>query len=304
MLDLRPESRKLPQQTFFRPTENWWRLLASTLWLRHRRYVDVGAGMGALTDAMVASGYACRGVDINTRDGQSERVELGHAQDLYLCWDDCAIVARPSHGLGLDIILKSLVGNSEVLYLGLPENVESDLFWAYHYEILATDVGEEGEVAVRVICTHDKNQTWRKIVTAHGQAEWWRDGGNKWLNCAGGGFPKGDEKILETRLLSDYYQLYSTPEEACDNEPVDLRNGWIDPEGTWYPARSERHATVLQELFGITEGRAEEIGFVRCYGYRETFYTVRDKITFHQRARLKRLGFDLRHDFEEERSTL
>lgn len=44
---------RLPPQRFFEPNKRFWEFIESTLWLRHRRLWDVGAGMGQLTDGLL-----------------------------------------------------------------------------------------------------------------------------------------------------------------------------------------------------------------------------------------------------------
>lgn len=295
----------LPPHTFFNPTEAWWEFLKPTMWLHHKRFVDVGAGMGHLTDAMVENGYECRGVDILERAGQSDRVSMGDGADLWLNWDDVAIVARPSHGVGLELILQNLVGESEVLYIDLGKNLEHDLD-GYHTEVMAEGVGEDDEKVIRILAQEGYAERWCKIVMHGGREEWWIDDGDRWCNSAGGGFPKDRQEVLDTRLLSSVYQFYETPEAICDFEDEKLRDGWIAPDGEWYPGHYMDHARIMNGVFGITEARAEERGFVRCYSRvhlnYQTWYTCRDKPNRAQRATLRRLDFNLREDFEEERS--
>ncbi len=299
---------ELPAQTFFQPTEAWWKLLEDTPWLRFRRYQDIGAGMGDLTDAMEEHGYDCNGYDLCSRTGQSERVVLEDGVEQYFNWDDCVILARPNHGHGLELLLEHHVGTCEVLYVGLVKNVERDL-GGYVHEAMTEGwaVGEEGEVAIRVICKEGEGEQWCQITNHYGNLEWWMDDGNRWTNSAGGGFPQKGEKVHQRIEIADPYQMYGTFEELCDQKEGQ-DNGWIDPAGGWYPAQSSRHAIVLQGLLGITERRAEELGFVRCYGSKSTlrtFYTrTTGKPTIPQLKRLRALGFDLKGDFEKVRETL
>lgn len=291
---------ELPAQTFFKPNANWWVMMAAHPWLRYRELVDVGAGMGHLTDALVDRGYTCRGIDHNTREGQSALVENVNAEDLYLTWDECAIIARPCHGIGLDLILKQLVGTCEVLYVGLDRNVEDDLD-GYVYTLLAEDVGEDGENCWRVLTNEDEAETWCLIMSHGGKKELWRDGGRRWESGGGGGFPKGDEEIFETHRVADDFQLYRTREEVINDDPT-LRNGWIEPDGAWYPGHSQSHSYIMGAVFGISEGRAEAAGFVRCYGLSYQFYTCNTRPTAAQVKWLKRLKFRIREHFEEVRS--
>jgi len=294
---------ELPANTFFKPIENWWKLMEETLWLRHRRHIDVGAGMGKLTGAMVRRGYTCRAIDSNTRPGQLDLVELEDANAIWLDWDDCAIIARPSHGLGLDMILSNLVGNSEVLYVGLPKNIEGDLH-GHHHEIIAKDVGEKGEMVARVLCSENKYEKWCLLDKEYGK-EWWIDGGDRWVNSGGGGHPKGGEKIIEEKVLASEHQSYKSVEEVCDQRYEG--DGWVAPDGEHYPGSYDTHADILQYAFGITEGRAEELGFIRCRKSKSEWknrYCGDLPPTKQQLSTLERLGFDVVDDMEELRSSL
>ena len=295
---------ELPAQVFFKPAKAWWNFLLDTPWLKYRAFIDVGAGMGHLTNEMIKRGFDCIGIDCNIRNGQSENVHCVDIQDLDepLSWDNCAIIARPCHGTGLDRMLVSTVGYMEVLYVGKTDKVKLDLE-NHSYELLAEDIGEDKENVYRVwayandpdiieVCLLEK-------PNGNSHNQWWENDRKRkrWVNAAGGGFPQdmGANKVLETKFISDFWQLHTEPERWHVKDGVD---GWIEPDGTFHSGHYMEHAPMLHSCFGIIEARAEKLGFIRT---RKTddgklFYTCKKNPTDAQGRRLRALGFDTSFD--------
>lgn len=301
----------LPSHVFFNPNDAWWEFVALDPWMRWKRYWDCGAGMGALTVGMNAVARECVGLDMNTRFGQSPMIETADVNDRHFTPDDCLLIARPSHGSWIDTLLRHNVGTAEVLYIGLEKNLEQDLHGFYH-EIIARDVGEDGENVHRVLGQVDYLERWCLLKTSWSEEPYWMmDDGDRWVNSQGGGFVKHDgqrAEVIEERKLSSFYQLKRTNEEVCSKDP-DIRGGWITPEGEWLPGLCSEHATILVQVFRITEARAEELGFVRCYGegmLDEPYYFLKEgcNLTGLQIVTLRKLGFDLRRDLQTTRDVI
>ena len=255
---------KLPGQTFFKPNNNWWKLLADTPWLHHRKFVDIGAGQGLLTLAMLERGYETEAIDLNHRAGQHGIVQIGDAADQYYTEDHCLVVARPCHGHFYDQLWRRHAGRPDVLYVGLGKNMEMDLHGTTSV-LLASNVGEDGEDVYQVLCIEAEEEQ----GLAHGG------------------------QIREP--IKDY--LSRRGHETC---------GWILPDGTFYPVQSTNHAVFLAACLGITEARAEELHFVRCYGAEDhQLYSMRlgGSPSKAQKKRLVELGYHVRHDLEEVRTS-
>ena len=295
----------LPEQKFFEPTPAFWDLMDSHAWLRWKRFWDVGAGMGHLTDEMVATGRECVGLDACVRPNQSNLVKLEDVTARYFTPDDCLLVARPCHGDWLRTLFARNAGTAEILYIGLERNFDDDLN-GFYTDPLADDVGKDGESVLRITGEVGKAERWCLLdCDFWNSPNWMIDKGSRWENSMGGGFSKDDTEVtvLEEKHLMNYFQEYGPKEQYCSDQE-DLDNGWIAPNGEWFPGHSSQHAAILTHVLGITEARAEELGFVRCYGSPHAFWSRRGagRPTDKQIDRLKELKFDLKRDFEVERS--
>lgn len=295
---------QLPDQTFFSPTPGFWTWLEQQEWLRWQKFWDIGAGMGHFTEAMVKSGRECIGVDLHTRPSQSALVRIEDATQLNYDQDDCLIIARPCHGGFVENVLRHAAGQAEVLYIGLERNIDIDLD-GWHHELLIEDAGEDGEAVYRVLGRWSNMEEWCLLETDFWEKPQWmisEDGW--WRNKMGGGFPKdrSGARVLERHLYGSPYQIRGSIEDICP-EGGDHRNGWIAPTGKWYSGEYAMHANILTHVLGITEARAEAVGFVRCYGAHlggASFWTShRGRITPQQRTKLRQLGLDTRDDFQE-----
>ncbi len=291
---------QLPDQTFFSPTPKFWTWLEQQEWLRWQKFWDIGAGMGHLTEAMVKSGRECVGVDKYARPSQSPLVRIEDATQLNYGPDDCLIIARPCHGEFVGGVLCHAAGQAEVLYIGLERNIDLDLD-GWHHELLIEDAGEEGEAVYRVLGRVSDMKEWCLLETDFWNApQWMTSIDGSWRNKMGGRFPKNPGmQILERRLYSSPYQIRCSIGDICPQND-DLENGWITPTGQWYGGEDMQHADILTYVLGITEARAEAVGFVRCYGGSPFWTSQRGRTTPQQRTKLRQRGLDTR-DFQEQR---
>ena len=298
----------LLSQIFFQPTKLWWAMLAQTPWLRYREFYDIGAGMGHLTMQMLEHGYPCIAYDLHERPGQYAVVELRDALGTYYPDHGCLILARPCHGDFPERVFRENCGYCEVLYVGLERNVEQDLAGMV-YTLIMSGVGEDGEHCWRVIGPEEDCKPWYRLEAECWSQPGWmtegsRNGGDWWLNAVGGGFPKGsiETKVLEERPLIGYHQLTQDPEQLVSRRE-DERSGWIEPSGKWWPVEYAGHSHFMDMVFGISEARAEEVGFVRCCGGNPgtRHYLCSRRPTAAQARTLRRVGYHVRDDHAETR---
>lgn len=291
---------------WFRPTAGFWEYLEQDPW-RRKKFVEIGAGTGHLARLMTERGLDVSAYDLYPRERQEHRVEKADAtgNDIEFHHLHCAIVARPCHSDWVHRAVKNL-DCGDFLYAGKPENVELDLYDTVH-EIVAEDVGEEGEVLVRVFCWRPRAQTWRLIRPQPGQREeWWqyKPGLERYVTDSGvaGFYGDGLEVVLQERLIGHGGQIYYPKSLACRDE---LDSGWLSPDGEWYGCGYALHDWVAEHVIGTSVGRLETtLSFVRCYGEQqsgEKLWTFgmrnedqRKRVTPVQAVVLRRKGYRVR----------
>lgn len=261
---------RLPYNIFFEPTDKFVEFLMTADRYRYKRFVDVGAGVGQLGQALHQAGLDVHCFDIHERPDCLHHVDTDDARDFPYRFSDCAIWARPCHSPELMKGMEYAIdAEATVLYVGLPKNVEGDLD-GYVYDLLMDNAGQEGECVWRVYGCQRQLDDWVLLETTFwSKLEWMIDGGRRWKNVAGGGFPKEDNiKELRRERRAWATQLdhdWGLVQDVVDPE-TGQSQGWITPEGKWVGCRYEDHVEVLRCVYNIDEARAETTGWVRVYG--------------------------------------
>lgn len=260
---------------FFEPSENWWKHLAAHPW-RWRQFHEAGCGSGHLTRLMRERGYSCRAYDLYPRGADDETGGKLSVMDCtsddfadQLDTNDAVIIARPCHHTGW--IAKTFAHTFDIghaLYVGLPKNFEGDLdAYDLHYEVVAMDVGQEGEDLLAVYCTNARAKILRLIQTDHGAEEWWwyNPRADRYTNgpSSPAGFDNNGEKVLKEFKRGNDLQMPFAKDVLCDDT---LDVGWIAPDGEWFGCRECNHDHVMQTVIGISLKRAEAMNFIRCHG--------------------------------------
>ena len=306
------EQLDLPEQVFFKPNEHWWEFLKNTPWLRYKKFIDVGAGVGYLTKEMIEHGYECTAIDLFRRDGQVAEVIQMDACQYHWNDDCCALLARPCHGLMLEELLMELPKKTDILYIGKPYNVEEDLH-GFSREQLSVNVGKDFEVSYRVYGDLKNCATYTLI---EGKYSWYREEGywdqNGEFIRTGDLYSMHDEEtrlentereVLERKRLLSFSQYYEKP-EALQHENKHkwcTTDGWIEPTGEWHPCGRTIHDDYLAKVFGITTARAEQLHFIRCHsdfvmGENWPYAQCQDKPLPIQKSALRQLGIEWKDD--------
>lgn len=311
----------LPSQVFFQPTEKFTNWMETTPWLRYRRIVDCGAGMGAV-------GYALKnhdvvGIDIMHREEYLSPVQFDDATQYDFDGDEVVLIARPCHGGWHENAYKRAIRNGchDMLYIGLHKNLPVDFGDDWVIEEILTEAGEDGESIWRVFGLVSQCKTFGE--TACGlSGELITRNGEQWLvNYMGGGMPVRQKPITRTWLRLDHSQDYFDPAVFAENsiqttsainasaEEWDDKGqyGWVAPDGAWWPCGSRDHDTLIYDCFGLKTSH----GWVKCYG---TFWSLEeDRFSHHspktkavlnlaQKKTLARVGYSLRdEELPEER---
>jgi len=306
---------KMPNQIFFKPLSAFVQFMRQDRY-RYKRIVDVGAGVGETASVLNNAGLDVVAVDLHERQGPAYPIETADATRYPFTYDDVALLCRPCHGPFVSLVCDWVLDiTPDMFYVGLSNNLEQDFGGDYSYEELLDGeaVGEDGERLYRVLGRwSDLNEYCR--VHLNGWTEdhtsWLRSGwgGDKtrWAMGGGGYCPKSDTDEIFERMQVRWDEHLPIDPTVFLTEDVD--QGWITPDGRWIPCMSRVHETILKRMFGITEGRAELTGFVRCYGEGATgarpFFTMRrdgKRLTPRQKRVLNDHGYDV-HGGEWERS--
>lgn len=286
---------------FFKPTDNFWAYMTQLPW-RWKRYVDAGSGNGHLTRLMREKGFTVHAVDMFLRDN----AEIGDTDQLNLIThhvefeiQDCMIFARPCHGGFLDMALRygGYWDQGEVLYAGKTENLAEDL-GGWHFEVVAKDVGEDGEVLCRVYGPIEKMKTFHKLGGMSGG--WWEFHRGRYVTPMGGGFPAtGKEEVLEDVQRAHDLQNYDPYAPWGKQLEPGYDIGWLAPDGTLYACSYAAHESLAYNVLGVSVKTLERTNWMRLNGGgiygagRKSFNEPELQPTAAQRKVMKKLGYEI-----------
>lgn len=300
----------LPGQTFFEPTNNFLRMFVDTPWLRYRRVVDVGAGMGHVGRFLrERAGVEVVSVDLHRRPGQEEDVRIADGRTFDFRPDDVILLARPCHGSFVSEVIEYAMRRCEVrdvIYVGRDDKVDDDL--EDHERKLLSDgaVGAEGEEAWRVIgpcrmlhpCARKRDGSWWFLFS--------EDEEIRLENSVGGWHNAKEDDIVEILPLLTPEQMYASPTaySVCEKDALrrvlrsdDISNaayGWLAHDGTFWPCGYADHDEMLVDVFGMFEQRASDLGWIKVHGRRWTNEADDRRLMFTanaaQQDTLRRLG--------------
>ena len=292
---------------WFRPLPYFFSFFQRSEW-KWRRYHDCGAGTGLLTQAMLKNKLECVAYDRHPRKKSLAKVEPFDTANIAdrMDFSEVALIARPCHHPEfIDVTLRSALEMGEAFYIGLARNFERDLEH-FEYDVVAMDVGEEGEDLVRIRCARDKFFIRCQIENPSSKRlEWWWHKHGRYTSEPGGlaGFTDSSLKPLKEEHWASDLQLTSSKEVEClDDSP----HGWIAPDGEWFGCGYALHDYIARTVLGCSVKRLEQLGFCRCHeengklywrqgdSFRHTFSHIKKypRVTPKQKATLKARGFD------------
>lgn len=137
----------LPNGRFFTPTPVFWDAIKP---YQDTMFLDAGCGSGDLVNELIDNGFKAIGCDINMRDGVNDygrTIQLVNATSFPLTKGMTVLTCRPDHSGWCEPLLERAVKfNCTFIYIGLERNLDLDLSSDVNYEIIARDVGEDGEL--------------------------------------------------------------------------------------------------------------------------------------------------------------
>jgi uncharacterized UPF0146 family protein len=309
--DLIPRSLDvvLPPFQFFEPTEEFLNWLVERI--KHKVVIEVGAGQGHLSLALLERGIKVLSIDAFEREGQVAPIVVADATRFIYPKSSVVLMARPSRGEWItETINRVLDSASEIYYIARPSRVDSDLFeFALEGTHLFSDAGnDEEEVHHFKLEKETGMEKFYLITWGHGHLvmgpSWMQRVGDKWVGPSGGGFYSrdGGEQILDTVDAEDWYDLdwsrtsLALREEGCTS-------GWVSPKGKFFPCGSKDHdeyayLVLRKEVRELEEGGWARLGGIRPHmgdkGY--TDFQIMKKLTPDQRNRLSTLGYVLEEE--------
>jgi hypothetical protein len=251
---------------FFKPTKKFFDFFRQPTW-RWREYHDCGAGQGWLTAEMQHRGFDCTGYDLHPRNESLAPVQQFDTANIAdkMDFGAVALIARPCHHPGLiDTTSRSALEMGEAFYVGKPDKLGEDLL-QFEYNVVAQDVGVDGELLARIHCDIENFKIRRKLKV-HGCREeywWYSPGRDRYTSDPGGlsGFENGGETVLEEEHWATDLQVVETaaPLSAL------LDSGWIAPDGEWFGCEYAQHDYIAQHVLGCSVKRLEKLKFCRCH---------------------------------------
>lgn len=140
----------LPSHAFFQPTSAFWEAMEP---FAGKPIVDVGAGLGHVTDGLNARGHRALAIDIGERDEMAEHVLLVDGTIFPYPSDGIALFCRPCHGdrfVAACLRRAQRCGASSGLYAGFGKNLSTDL-GAFRTRLVAKRVGQRRESLYEVL---------------------------------------------------------------------------------------------------------------------------------------------------------
>jgi len=292
---------QLPNNIFFKPSPAFLKWAAINL--KRKIVIECGAGVGHLSKLLQDQGINVIPIDLHTRDNPETDVLKLDSVDFKYPSNSISIIARPNRGAWIrKTIDNALMHSSYVLYIGLKKHEKDDiapLRDTYKVEQIMNDAGKENEILFKIQqerkCVME-NTTYClvkiRIANKLYGTYWYQDGGDRWLNFAGGFCPKDDtDKIIETAEAEDVSDL-----DWLKTDMVDERNdaGWLSRSGRFYGCNSTMHDTVADLVFNKTVKEMEDTGWVRIYN--KTEWVCLRRLSPEQRNVLSEKGFVVRDD--------
>jgi len=251
------EAGMLPDLDFFRPNEKFTTWAKNAIHMRYHQIMDIGAGSGLMTKTLQDLGLAATGFDIIRRPEPHTMIQVLERDmicTLVKKMPESAvmIIARPCHsGFAQQYFKLQLKFCYRLFayYIGLPRNVEQDLP-DMSYEIIETDVGEDGENIYQVYGVKEDMKDLFTLKNRAGVYEWDEDEESYISVRETALMPSGMKAQGEVReaymgmrgtfqrapALSNIINEPRSPERDC---------GWIDPAGHIYLVSYQNHAEFI-----------------------------------------------------------
>lgn len=284
---------------WFKPTKAFFDFFLRSEW-KWRKFHDCGAGAGRLTHDMRVKRLDCVAYDLHPRGKslvpvkQFDTAQIADEMDT----SEVVLIARPCHHPEfIDATIESALEIGEAFYIGVPRNLGRDLV-EFQYDVMAKDVGEDGEVLVRIRCGLEKYHIRRKIKNYFGSEEWWwyNPRRKRYTSEPGGlaGFddtPGKEVEVLEEVFWANDLQVGETKAALCKS---DTNIGWLAPDGEWFGCGYAQHDYIARAVLGCSVKRLEALGFCRCHGEGEGSWAMaapEKRPTPKQKSALKSLGY-------------
>lgn len=221
------------------------------------------------------------------------------------------IFIRPCHsGFVYDFIEKNRNKVSQILYIGLKENIEIDL-GDLEYTIVSDWVGQDGERIYQIkgekyyggrlmntykrvfdtsLAEHcGKDVSSMTLEDKNHESSWYLFEDGKKINRVGGyNYISETDEVLEESEAEDFEDLDWT--NTYLNNPNE-ESGWVSPDGKFYGCKSMDHINCIELVCKLSMTEAEKLGWAHLY-YDNTYYCKRE-LTIEQARTLSEKGCEL-----------
>lgn len=269
-----PSLDGLPALDFFRPNENFTKWLDSSIHLRYQPIFEIGAGQGLALKHMQDAGLNATGLDLFQRPDTHTLVQVASEEIIHKVVTAAPsrmvmMICRPCHSGFAQTYFKLQLKfhhRTFAYYIGLRRNLELDLP-DMSVELVAEDVGEDGECIWQVLCTRADARDLYTLETRAGVYEFDEDTGEYVSTDEQWGIPKGMRVPASTGVRERFLGYRNTyqrplPLESIEREDCDC--GWIDPQGRVYKIPYTQHSAFIYQWLHLDESKDVE-GWVKVW---------------------------------------
>jgi len=267
---------------FFSPNDKFLEFLQK--YKKGRTILEVGCGTAPIARRL----KGVIPIDLFSQEGQPFNTIIIDAAKFPFGCSHLVVMARPCHNDWTEKTIEAATSaGTEVLYVGLEENIEQDLSPETNFTRLRST---DKEHIILSIKPPSKMKTFVLLKTDYFTA-WMEDTKGWYRNTAGGGQPKDrcDGEVIETQEAEDFHDLDWTKTDLA-RKNGESQHGWVTPDGTFWACDYMAHDRVIDLWFKKEVGVVEAAGWARVSG---STITCQKSLTEAQAKTLAKKGLEV-----------